>query len=424
MVWRHCIWVASQIKFLCSTLLPKTYSEIVTDNSADWADYEQSEYEITVIGKEKVNGYNATHVKVKVKGGKNLQDMWTSTDIAGYADFARVKTQYTGKDNLNSALAAKGAAGFPVRVVASQDGQSFQIDLVKAEKKAVDKNLFSLSGYEKGGMYPGLPGSIDVSKLKDLQNMSPDEQRKLIEDLMKQIQNRAKIVAPLFASLCALKMDNPLILHIETATPLCSVSVARGEHLLAAKRATVPNSHARSLASTIRQLLDESGLAMQDLDAIAVSEGPGSYTGLRIGLSTAKGICYAADIPLVLINTLQATAAGMRTAMETDNDVCFIPVLDARRNDVYWSVFNNSLQAIHNAECNSIQDVMQYVLEKKLNAVVAGTGTFKFEAYQPQIRLLHDDVVDSRNFTRLALAKFQAKQFADLAYSEPIYRTT
>ncbi len=219
-------------------------------------------------------------------------------------------------------------------------------------------------------------------------------------------------------------MDNPLILHIETATPLCSVSVARGEHLLAAKRATVPNSHARSLASTIRQLLDESGLAMQDLDAIAVSEGPGSYTGLRIGLSTAKGICYAADIPLVLINTLQATAAGMRTAMETDNDVCFIPVLDARRNDVYWSVFNNSLQAIHNAECNSIQDVMQYVLEKKLNAVVAGTGTFKFEAYQPQIRLLHDDVVDSKNFTRLALAKFQAKQFADLAYSEPIYRTT
>jgi len=170
----------------------KTYSEIVTDNSADWADYEQSEYEITVIGKEKVNGYNATHVKVKVKGGKNLQDMWTSTDIAGYADFARVKTQYTGKDNLNSALAAKGAAGFPVRVVASQDGQSFQIDLVKAEKKAVDKNLFSLSGYEKGGMYPSLPGSIDVSKLKDLQNMSPDEQRKLIEDLMKQIQTEPK----------------------------------------------------------------------------------------------------------------------------------------------------------------------------------------------------------------------------------------
>ena len=170
----------------------KTYTEVITDNSDEWSDYKQSDYEITVVGKEKVNGYNATHVKVKIKGGKELQDMWTSTDIAGYADFAKVKTQYTGKDNLNKALEAKGAAGFPVRVLASQSGRSFQVDLVKAEKRTLEKDLFSLKGYEQGGMYPGVPGSIDVSKMKDIQNMSPDEQRKAIEELMKQMQAEPK----------------------------------------------------------------------------------------------------------------------------------------------------------------------------------------------------------------------------------------
>jgi len=170
----------------------KTYTEIITDNSDEWTDYKQSDYEITVIGKEKVNGFNATHVKVKIKGGKELQDMWTSTDVTGYSDFTKIKTQYTGKDNLNKALEAKGAGGFPVRVLSGKGTQSFQIDLLKAEKKTLEKDLFSLSGYEKGGMYPGLSGSIDISKMKDIQNMSPEEQRKALEELMKQMQVEPK----------------------------------------------------------------------------------------------------------------------------------------------------------------------------------------------------------------------------------------
>jgi hypothetical protein len=170
----------------------KTYTEIITDNSDEWTDYKQSDYEITVIGKEKVNGFNATHVKIKIKGGKELQDMWTSTDIVGYADFAKVKTQYTGKDNLNKALEAKGVGGFPVRVLAGNGSRSFQIDLLKAEKKTLEKNLFTLNGYEQGGLVPGMSGSIDVSKMKDIQNMSPDEQRKAIEELMKQMQVEPK----------------------------------------------------------------------------------------------------------------------------------------------------------------------------------------------------------------------------------------
>lgn len=218
-------------------------------------------------------------------------------------------------------------------------------------------------------------------------------------------------------------MDNPLILHIETATPICSVSIAQGRILIASKEAETVNSHARMLAPMIQQLLAENNFSIADLNAIAVSEGPGSYTGLRIGLSTAKGICYAAKLPLILINTLQAMAAGMQATGNAKEDVLFVPVLDARRNDVYWNVFDGSLNPLNKTDCNNIDEIVQQIAEKQLNVVVAGTGAFKFEAFQSQLQIMHQNVIGSKHLLHLALAKFQAKEFADLAYSEPVYRT-
>jgi tRNA threonylcarbamoyladenosine biosynthesis protein TsaB len=217
-------------------------------------------------------------------------------------------------------------------------------------------------------------------------------------------------------------MNNPLILHIETATPICSVSIALGSNLIVSKEAETVNSHARMLAPMIQQLLAENNFSIADLKAIAVSEGPGSYTGLRIGLSTAKGICYAAQLPLILINTLQAMAAGMQVIAKDENKL-FVPVLDARRNDVYWNVFDGSLNALNKTDCNNIDEIVQQIAEKQLNVVVAGTGAFKFEAFQSQLQIMHQNVIGSRHLLPLALAKFQAKEFADLAYSEPVYRT-
>jgi len=217
-------------------------------------------------------------------------------------------------------------------------------------------------------------------------------------------------------------MDNPLILHIETATPICSVSIAHGNILIASKEAETVNSHARMLAPMIQQLLAENNFSISHLNAIAVSEGPGSYTGLRIGLSTAKGICYAANLPLILINTLQAMAAGMQVIVK-DERILFVPVLDARRNDVYWNVFDSSLSELNKTQCNSVDEIMQHLTENKLNVVVAGTGAFKFEAFQSQLQILDENVIGSKHLIHLALIKFQTKQFADLAYSEPVYRT-
>ena len=170
----------------------KTYSEITTTANDDWKDYNQADYTVAVVGKENVNGYNATHVKIKVKGSNLEQDLWTSTEVAGYYDFYKVKTQFTGKENLYKALQEKGAAGFPVRMLVKEKGMNMQMDLVRAEKKKLAESLFTLDGYTKGSSVPGLPADIDISKLQNLKNLSPEEQEKMMEELLKSFQSNPK----------------------------------------------------------------------------------------------------------------------------------------------------------------------------------------------------------------------------------------
>lgn len=169
----------------------KTYSEL-TSNSDDWKDYDQKEYEVTLIGNEKVNNFNATHVKLQVKNTSFKQDLWLSKDVAGYNDFNNIKTKYTGKVNLYKALSEKGAEGFPVRIAVKENGADMQIDLVKAEKKGLPESLFSLTGYQKGSMVPGLPAELDIDKLQNFQNLSPEEQKKLMEEMLKSIDQNLK----------------------------------------------------------------------------------------------------------------------------------------------------------------------------------------------------------------------------------------
>lgn len=167
----------------------KTYTEINTNTDADYKDYPENEYEITVIGKESVNGYNTTHVNVKHKGSKTSEDMWTTTDIIDYMEYAKVKSKYTGKDNLNKALAAKGTAGFPVRIKTVEHGSAIQIDVVKAEKKSNPAELFSLSGYKKAEAATSMPAGIDIQELmKNAQNMTPEQ----LEQLQKQLEQQYK----------------------------------------------------------------------------------------------------------------------------------------------------------------------------------------------------------------------------------------
>lgn len=159
----------------------KTYTEMDVSKNEDYKDADQAEYEVTLIGTEQVNGYSCKHIKIKKKGGKDLMEWWTTTDINGYADFAKIKTKYTAKGNLMKAIEAAGALGAPVRIKTTEGGESMQIDLVKAEKRNNSATLFSLSGYTKGASYT-VP-TMDPSKMKD---MTPEERQKMIEEMMKQ----------------------------------------------------------------------------------------------------------------------------------------------------------------------------------------------------------------------------------------------
>lgn len=162
----------------------KTYTEIKSTDDEQWKDYAQDDYEVTVLGKEKVNGYNATHIKIKRKGGTGEMQMWNTTEIAGYSEFASMKTQYTGKYNLLKAMEAKDAAGFPVRIKAAHSQYSFQLDLVKAEKRSNPSTLFSLTGYTKREGTNYNPGGVDVQEMmRKMENMTPEEKERWIKEM-------------------------------------------------------------------------------------------------------------------------------------------------------------------------------------------------------------------------------------------------
>jgi hypothetical protein len=165
----------------------KTYTEVNTSDNEEWKDYPQSEYEVTVIGKEKVNGYNATHIKVRRKGSTNDMEIWNTTEITGYADFAALKTKYTGKYNLLKAMQAKGAEGFPVRIRVAEKMYTMQMDLVKAEKRNNPSSLFNLSSYTKGNGKSITQGNINVQEMiQNIQNMTPEEREKWIKQMEEQ----------------------------------------------------------------------------------------------------------------------------------------------------------------------------------------------------------------------------------------------
>src|SRR5690606_26100037 len=141
-----------------------------------------------------------------------------------------------------------------------------------------------------------------------------------------------------------------LILHLETASPTCSVALSENGQLLAIREQTAQNIHARVITLYIETVMKEAGKQLEELDAVCVSKGPGSYTGLRIGVSTAKGLCYALDKPLIAVNTLEAMASGLLRRHGTPPGTGLCPMLDARRMEVFMAVYRKGPTGI---ECES-----------------------------------------------------------------------
>lgn len=210
------------------------------------------------------------------------------------------------------------------------------------------------------------------------------------------------------------------ILHLETATKQCSVALARKGKLLASRRLLNDSfSHSEKLHTFINEVLEETATAPNQLDAIAVSKGPGSYTGLRIGVAAAKGLCFALDLPLIALNSLEILIQSV--AEPTD---FILPMLDARRMEVYTAVFDGDKKWVQETAALVIdsRSFLEIAQEKKV--VVVGDGAKKFQALKPQIQADFPELPshpEAKEMIEMAWAKFNAQDFESLAYFEPFY---
>jgi len=209
-----------------------------------------------------------------------------------------------------------------------------------------------------------------------------------------------------------------LLLNIETATKNCSVSLAKDGITIIVKEISEDGySHAEKLHLFIEEILKESNTNFQDLNAVAVSKGPGSYTGLRIGVSAAKGICYALNIPLISVDTLQVLAKQAKI-----EEGLIIPMLDARRMEVYSAVFDRNY--------NKIMDVQAEVLTPESYAEIEESAYFigdcqekcKTVLNKPNFHFVSNIIFPSANeMSALSYQKFANNEFEDVAYFEPFY---
>lgn len=211
-----------------------------------------------------------------------------------------------------------------------------------------------------------------------------------------------------------------LILQLETATRSCSVALAENGILLAKKEQNEANIHAQSITLFIEELMNNCQKTYADLSAVAVSMGPGSYTGLRIGVSTAKGLCYASDIPLISVSTLAAMATAKQELANPDTLLC--PMIDARRMEVYLAVFDQHLNLKEPVKAQILDQHTFDELVKNHRMLIFGDGAEKCkELYTAPKFQFAEHVNSAADLTTLAHQAYQAQNFVDLAYFEPFY---
>jgi tRNA threonylcarbamoyladenosine biosynthesis protein TsaB len=217
-------------------------------------------------------------------------------------------------------------------------------------------------------------------------------------------------------------MNKPLILLIETATTTCSVALAENGHIIAVKELNESNIHASQITLFIEDVMLKAQKEYSDLQAIAVSMGPGSYTGLRIGVSTAKGLCYALDIPLIAIDTIEAMASGLIKIVNLPETGLLIPMLDAKRMEVYTGVYRKDLSIVEGVSAK-IVDEESFKEFDKHELFLFGDGADKFNALFSNHGNINfvDFSTSASHLNALALQKFNLEQFEDVAYFEPFY---
>lgn len=217
-----------------------------------------------------------------------------------------------------------------------------------------------------------------------------------------------------------------MILQIETATTACSVALAEGGNILGFKEVSGRNLHVEVITNFIEAVLTEAGAGYHDLDAIAVSCGPGSYTGLRIGVSTAKGLCFALDKPLIAVETLAAMADGVvdMDGSANDENLLLCPMIDARRMEVYTAIFNTKGAVIKSTAAEIIDEHSFADILKAQKILFFGDGAekcFNVLKQNPNALYFPEFVNSAKYLTKRAAEKFAKKEFEDVAYFEPYY---
>ena len=207
---------------------------------------------------------------------------------------------------------------------------------------------------------------------------------------------------------------------METATTNCSVALCEGGNVIALKEDNSKGySHAEKLHVFIDEILKENDLKIANLDAVAISKGPGSYTGLRIGVSAAKGLCFAQDIPLISIPTLTALAKQV-TPKEGEQ---VIPMLDARRMEVYSAVFDSAFNQIRDtrAEVLSEESFQEELAKGKVYFIGNGVAKFREICEHPNAEFIEDRLPSAKEMSTIAYDKYKISDIEDVAYFEPYY---
>ncbi|MDB4925214.1 tRNA (adenosine(37)-N6)-threonylcarbamoyltransferase complex dimerization subunit type 1 TsaB [Mucilaginibacter sp.] len=214
------------------------------------------------------------------------------------------------------------------------------------------------------------------------------------------------------------------ILQIETATTVCSVALAKDGVVLGYKQLDERNIHAEIITLFIEELLVAADMSYTDIDAVAVSSGPGSYTGLRIGVSTAKGLCFALDKPLIAIETLASMAYGIIAGDNIDKQILLCPMIDARRMEVYTALFDAAGNVIKPTAAEIIDEHSFNGQLKNNKILFFGDGAEKCRealSPNPNAQFVSGFVNSATYLTQKAAEKFAKNDFVDVAYFEPYY---
>jgi tRNA threonylcarbamoyladenosine biosynthesis protein TsaB len=214
-----------------------------------------------------------------------------------------------------------------------------------------------------------------------------------------------------------------LILNIDTALETASLCLAKNGEALKEVINLEQRDHAAWIHTAIRQLMKDCEVALNQLDAIAISAGPGSYTGLRVGMSTAKGLCFALNKPLITTGTLQIMAKAALSNNEKNlQEVLLAPMIDARRMEVYTAIFDKQLQPIKLPSAVILDETSFMDVLENHPIIFFGNGSTKFQPLMHHINAIFlNSTHSAKNMTELAEKKFNNADFADLAYSEPLY---